>query len=60
VTNLRAQLTAAGNEQARLLQEMALIELDGQKRQIERYLIEARFALARLYDRQKRGELNDG
>jgi tetratricopeptide (TPR) repeat protein len=60
VTNLRAQLTAAGNEQAKLLQDMALIELDGQKRQIERYLIEARFALARLYDRQKRGELNDG
>jgi tetratricopeptide (TPR) repeat protein len=60
VANLKAQLTAAGNEQSKLLQDMALAELQGQKRQIERYLVEARFALARLYDRQKRGELNDG
>lgn len=60
IVNLRVQLSAAGNEQGKLLQDMALLELEGQKRQIERYLIEARFALARLYDRQKRGELNDG
>ena len=53
------QLAVAGDEQSKLLQDMALVNLDGQKQQIERYLIEARFALARLYDRRKKGELND-
>ncbi|NKF23777.1 tetratricopeptide repeat protein [Solimonas marina] len=56
VNNLLEQLTAAGRDQAQLLQDMSLQELDGQQRQIERYLIEARFALARLYDRAQQGE----
>jgi tetratricopeptide (TPR) repeat protein len=59
IGDLRAQTAAAGGEQGRLLQDMALKELDGQKKQIERYLVEARFALARLYDRQSKGTLND-
>ncbi|SFF46948.1 Tetratricopeptide repeat-containing protein [Fontimonas thermophila] len=59
IANLREQLALAGAEQAKLLQDMALAELEAQKRQIERYLVEARFALARLYDRQKKGELNN-
>ena len=29
---------------------MAIQELDGQRQQAENYLIEARFAVARLYD----------
>lgn len=60
LADLHRQLAATGDEQSKLLQDMALIELDRQKQQIERYLIEARFALARLYDRQKKGERNDG
>ncbi len=60
IANLREQLANVSREQSQLLQDMSLVELEGQKRQIERYLVEARFALARLYDRQKRGELNDG
>ncbi|NGY03713.1 tetratricopeptide repeat protein [Solimonas terrae] len=56
VGNLREQLTAAGADQAQLLQDMSMHELEGQRQQIERYLIEARFALARLYDRQKQGD----
>lgn len=56
VANLREQLANAGAAQSQLLQDMATQELEGQRKQIERYLIEARFALARLYDRQKQGE----
>ncbi|MFP5305258.1 MAG: hypothetical protein ACLGI7_05455, partial [Gammaproteobacteria bacterium] len=59
ITDLREPLKVAAAEQARLLEDMALTELDGQQEQIERYLVEARFALARLYDRQRKGEMND-
>lgn len=59
LASLREQMALVGGEQSKLLQDMALTELEGQKRQIERYLVEARFALARLYDRQRKGELND-
>ncbi|TJY60980.1 hypothetical protein E4T66_10060 [Sinimarinibacterium sp. CAU 1509] len=58
IGGLREQLAQAGAEQARLLQDMSVAELEGQQRQIERYLVEARFALARLYDRQIKGELD--
>jgi tetratricopeptide (TPR) repeat protein len=58
IGDLREQLAQAGAEQARLLQDMSVAELQGQQRQIERYLVEARFALARLYDRQIKGELD--
>ncbi len=57
--NLSAQVSAAATEQSRLLQTMSLQELEGQKKQIERYMVEARFALARLYDRQRKGQLDD-
>ncbi|HEY0973668.1 MAG TPA: hypothetical protein VGE57_04180 [Solimonas sp.] len=57
--NLSGQVAAAATEQARLLQSMSLQELEAQKKQIERYMVESRFALARLYDRQRRGQLND-
>ncbi|WP_157622997.1 tetratricopeptide repeat protein [Solimonas soli] len=58
VGNLRDQLATIGNAQSQLLQQMATQELEGQRKQIERYLVEARFALARLYDRQQKGELD--
>lgn len=47
---LREQLATAGGEQAKLLQAMSNAELQAQKQVIEKYLVEARFALARLYD----------
>lgn len=59
IANLRQQLDVAAEAQSKLLQDMAVAELSGQKQQIERYLVEARFALARLYDRQQKGELDD-
>lgn len=56
--NLRGQVKAALVDQAQQLQTISTKELEGQRKQIERYLVEARFALARLYDRQKKGELD--
>jgi tetratricopeptide (TPR) repeat protein len=58
VGNLREQLAATGSAESQFLHDMATQELEGQRKQIERYLIEARFALARLYDRQQKGELD--
>lgn len=49
---LRPNLAKAGDQQGRLLQRLGTVELKAQKDQIEKYLVEARFALARLYDRQ--------
>jgi tetratricopeptide (TPR) repeat protein len=51
---LRPKLTAAGADSSRLLQAVAVAELAGQKRQIEKYLVEARLAVARLYDRESK------
>ncbi|HWU69380.1 MAG TPA: hypothetical protein VN046_10905 [Stenotrophobium sp.] len=47
------------SQQSKILQDMSIKELEGQKKTIEKYLVEARFALARLYDRQMKGQLND-
>ena len=57
VRTLRLQVEAAANAQSDILTEMGREELAGQQKTIERYLVEARFALARLYDRQLKGEL---
>jgi tetratricopeptide (TPR) repeat protein len=51
VDGLRDPLKAAGAEQNRQLQKMSLDELNAQKSQVEKYLVETRFSLARLYDR---------
>jgi len=59
LTTLQKSLAQANEEQSKILQTLAIKELTGQKKQIEKYLVEARFALARLYDRQMKGELND-
>lgn len=53
---LRAQVEAAATEQRSLLTRLGREELEGQLATIERYLVEARFALARLYDRRLRGD----
>ena len=48
--DMRARIDELIVAQRELLEVMALQELDGQKRQAENYLVEARFAVARLYD----------
>ncbi|GAC1621722.1 MAG: hypothetical protein NVS9B10_04890 [Nevskia sp.] len=53
---LRPKLVAASDAQARLLEGIAQADLANQRRQTEKYLIEARFALARIYDRSLKGE----
>lgn len=50
--SLRPALITTGDQQGKVLQAMATTELQAQKNRIEKYLVEARFALARLYDRQ--------
>ncbi len=50
LTQLRPRVATAGAAQAEVLKEIALRELAGQKKQIEKYLVEARFALARIYE----------
>ena len=47
---LRARVDELVVAQRKLLEVMALQELDGQRAQAENYLVEARFAVARLYD----------
>ena len=49
---LLPQVTANSVTQNQLLEAVSLKELDGQKKQIERYLTESRFAVARIYDTQ--------
>ena len=53
---LRPALAASGKNHSDYLQTLALKELEGQRRQVERYLVEARFAVARIYDRQIKGQ----
>jgi tetratricopeptide (TPR) repeat protein len=52
----KPKIKAAEAAQAKVLEQMALDELAGQKKQTEKYLVEARFALARIYDRTLRPE----
>jgi tetratricopeptide (TPR) repeat protein len=52
---LAPRLSDSENIQAKLLQDIALDELLHMKEMNEKYLVEARFALARIYDSQLRG-----
>jgi hypothetical protein len=52
----KPKLKAAELAQGKILQRIALEELAGQRKQTEKYLVEARFALARIYDRTLRPE----
>ena len=47
---LRARVDELVVAQRQLLEDMAIQELDGQRAQAENYLVEARFAVARIYD----------
>jgi len=51
MTALRAQLAGASRAQADLLADIAVSELDAQKQHIADYEVQARFALATIYDR---------
>ena len=48
---LQARLAATSERQNRYLQVLAIRELEGQKQRIETYQVQARYALASLYDR---------
>lgn len=47
---LKPALEAAARASAKRLQALGLEELNAQKRQVDKYLVETRFALARIYD----------
>jgi hypothetical protein len=49
--DLEARLAAAALRQDRFLQVLGIEELQGQKRRIEIYQVQARYALASIYDR---------
>ena len=49
---LRPRINGIGTAQDDLLEAISSKELEGQRATIERYLTEARFAVARIYDRQ--------
>lgn len=51
MTALRARLEGAADSQRGLLADIAVNELDAQKQRIEDYEVQARFALATIYDR---------
>ncbi len=53
---LLPQVDATAKQQAKLIEKLALDNLADQRRITEKYLIEARFAMARIYDRQLKGE----
>jgi hypothetical protein len=53
---LRPRINAIGSAQDDLLEAISARELEGQRATIERYLTEARFAVARIYDRQQQRE----
>ncbi|MET0281917.1 MAG: hypothetical protein ABW278_12460 [Steroidobacteraceae bacterium] len=55
MTALRAALAGAAADQSGLLAGIAIGELDAQKARIEEYEIQARFALATLYDQAADG-----
>lgn len=55
VDALLPRAVSIADRQARALEAMALTDLAGQRAVTEKYLIEARFALARVYDQQFKG-----
>jgi chromosome segregation ATPase len=48
---LRAKLAGAADSQGALLADIAVAELDAQKQRMADYEVQARFALASIYDR---------
>jgi len=56
IAAVRPKVSAAADQQAKLIEKLALDDLAEQRRTTEKYLIEARFALARIYDRNLKGD----
>jgi hypothetical protein len=52
---LRARLDAAGHAQEQLLANIAVDELQAQRQRIADYEVQARFALATIYDKAAEG-----
>jgi TolA-binding protein len=56
IEGARAQVAALKSDQARYLADIAVRELESQKGRIETYTVQARYALATIYDRAAEAE----
>jgi len=54
IEQMRPRISGMSVDAAKQLEAEAIRELNGQKKQIERYLVEARLAVARIYDRESK------
>ncbi|HZP11601.1 MAG TPA: tetratricopeptide repeat protein [Nevskiaceae bacterium] len=54
IDQLKPKLASASADGSKQLEATSLRELNGQKKQIERYLVEARLSVARIYDRESK------
>jgi hypothetical protein len=52
IDQLKPKLGSASADGSKQLEAVSVRELNGQKKQIERYLVEARLSVARIYDRE--------
>ena len=55
VAELQLRVESARAEQARRLADIAVRELEGQRKRLDEYSIQARYALATIYDRASEG-----
>jgi len=60
IRSLKPQVAGLMRDQQRYLQELAVAELEHQKEQLATYATQARFAVARIYDRANVGKAADG
>jgi hypothetical protein len=58
IDEMHQRLADASDKQNEFLQSLAIRELEGQKRRIETYQIQARYELAAIYDRTSNGPSN--
>ncbi|MDT0498261.1 hypothetical protein RM530_12920 [Algiphilus sp. W345] len=56
IDRLRPLLSDIGTAQAAWLRDLGVKELEAQKQQLEKYLLEARFSMARIYDHKIQAE----
>ncbi|HTB66289.1 MAG TPA: hypothetical protein VK727_08675, partial [Steroidobacteraceae bacterium] len=56
ITELQARLASAEKGQQAYLQQIAVAELSDQKDRLDTYEVQARFALATMYDKAASGE----
>ncbi|HWY72009.1 MAG TPA: hypothetical protein VNW98_00085, partial [Burkholderiaceae bacterium] len=60
IHTLQPQVAGLMHDQQHYLQELAVAELEHQKEQLATYATQARFAVARIYDRANVGKAADG